>query len=63
MLKSSSKNPFTFICNSFESGIYSERFKFTIVWPKHKKGDKTKMTNYRPVSLLISSSKILETAD
>jgi hypothetical protein len=42
--------PFTFISNSsLASGIYHKRFKFAIVRPIHKKGDRTKMTNYRPI--------------
>jgi hypothetical protein len=54
--------PLTFICNSpLASGIYPERFKFTIVCPIHKKEDKTKMTNYRPISLVKPLSKISET--
>jgi hypothetical protein len=54
--------PFTFICNSsLASGIYHDRFKYAKVRPIHKKGDKTKMTNYIPLSLLISFSKISET--
>jgi hypothetical protein len=54
--------PFTFICSSsIASGIFPERFKFAIVRPIHKKGDRMEMTNYRPISLLISVSKIIET--
>lgn len=54
--------PFTFVCKSWsESGIYPEMLKFAIIWPIHMKGDKTEMTNYRPISFLISFSKILET--
>jgi hypothetical protein len=54
--------PFTFICNSLvASGIFPERFKFAVVRPIHKKGDRMEMTNYRPISLLISLSKIIET--
>jgi hypothetical protein len=38
--------PFTFICySSITSGIFPERFKFAIVWPVHKKGDRIEMTN------------------
>lgn len=46
---------FTFMCNSLlASGIYPERLI-------HKKGDKTKIANHRPIPLLISFSKILKT--
>jgi hypothetical protein len=54
--------PLTFIFNlSLVTGVFPDRFKFAIVLPIHKKGDKSKMTNYRPISLLTSCSKILET--
>lgn len=54
--------PLTSIFNlSLETGVFPDRFKYAIVQPIHKKGDKTKLTNYRPISLLISCSKILET--
>ena len=52
---------FSHVCNSsMKSGIYPERFKYSIVQPINKKGDKTNMTNYRPI-LLITFSTILET--
>jgi len=54
--------PLTSIFNlSLETGVFPDRFKFAIVQLIHKKGDKTKLTNYRPISLLTSCSKILET--
>jgi hypothetical protein len=53
--------PFSYICNcSLQTGIYPERLKYAIVKPIYKKGDKNDMTNYRPISLLITVSKILE---
>ena len=52
----------TFIFNlSLARGVFPDRFKYAIVQPIHKKGDKSIMTNYRPISLLTSCSKILET--
>jgi hypothetical protein len=53
--------PLTYICNySLASGVYPERCKHAIVRPVYKKGDKTNLANYRPISLLISLYKILE---
>jgi hypothetical protein len=43
------------------SGIFPERFKFAIIQPIHKKGDRMEMTNYRQISLLISLLKIIGT--
>jgi hypothetical protein len=54
--------PLSYICNySFKFGIYPERLKYATVKPVYKKGHKTSTTNYRPISLLITISKILET--
>jgi hypothetical protein len=53
--------PLTFIFNSsLAAGTFPDRCKYAIVRPIYKKGDITK-TNYRPISLLTSFSKILET--
>jgi hypothetical protein len=41
-------------------GIFPDRMKFSIVKPSHKNGNKQDMANYRPISLLISFSKIFE---
>jgi len=42
-------------------GVFPGRFRYAIVLPIHKKGDKSIKSNYRPIFLLLSSSKILET--
>jgi hypothetical protein len=39
---------------SLQVGICPENFKYSVVRPIYKKGDKTRMTNYRPISLLIT---------
>jgi Notch-like protein len=44
---------------SLEHGIYPERMKFASR-PAYKTGEKVVMANYRPISLLISFSKIFE---
>jgi len=54
-------SPLTFICNSvLNSGIYPNRLKYAIVKPIFKKGSKQDISNYRPISILTSFSKILE---
>jgi hypothetical protein len=51
------------LCNkSLFSGIFPEHFKYTVVKPLFKKGDKSKISNYRPISILSSFSKVLEKA-
>jgi hypothetical protein len=54
-------NSFTYVCNSsLASGIYPERCKYALVWPIYKKEDKSYISNFRPVSLLLSLSMVLE---
>ena len=54
-------SPLAYICNlSLESGIFPSHLKFYMVTPIFKKGKKTSMSNYRPISLLPSFSKIFE---
>jgi hypothetical protein len=53
--------PLTHICNhSLHTGIFPDRLKISVVKPLYRKGDKTSMTNYRPISLLTTFSKVLE---
>jgi hypothetical protein len=42
------------------TGILPERLKFSEVKPLYKKENKTEFSNYRPISLLTSFSKITE---
>lgn len=41
-------------------GIFPDKLKPTIVRPLHKKGDKVKLSNYRPVALIPILSKVFE---
>jgi hypothetical protein len=50
-----------YICNlSLASGIFPSCLKFSVVKPIFKKGNKTAMSNYRPISLLPPFSKMFE---
>ena len=53
--------PLTKIINkSIEEGRFPEDWKVAKVCPLHKKGDRTDISNYRPVALLAVPSMILE---
>jgi hypothetical protein len=53
--------PLTYICNAIlNSGIFPDRLKYAIVTPIFKNGDDQERTNYRPISLLTSFSKVVE---
>ncbi|KAJ8734468.1 hypothetical protein PYW08_013718 [Mythimna loreyi] len=53
--------PLTRICNvCFSKGVFPDALKKSVVVPIYKAGDKTLASNYRPISLLPSFSKILE---
>lgn len=55
--------PIADIINScFEHGYFPEHFKTAKVFPLHKKCEKTDISNYRPIAILPSISKIFETA-
>ena len=46
--------------NSLSAGIFPELMKHAEVVPLYKSGIKLETTNYRPISLLLTISKILE---
>jgi len=54
-------SPLAHICNkSLSSGIFPDHLKYAIVKPLFKKDDKSKISNYRPISILSYFSKVLE---
>ena len=54
-------SPLTYICNvALSSGVFPDRLKYAIVKPIYKKGSKQDISNYRPISLLTSFSKVFE---
>jgi len=51
----------TCICNAIlNTCIFPDKLKYTIINPVFKKGDGQDVTNYRPISLLTSFSKVIE---
>ena len=62
-LKNELYRPLTLIINQMlHTGIYPNAFKIAKVIPIFKKGDPSLLTNYRPISLLPTLSKIFERA-
>ena len=56
------RKPFTYICNfSLTYGIFPDRCMYALVLPVYKRGERTDRSNYRPISLLLSLSKVLQT--
>jgi hypothetical protein len=53
-------SPLTHICNkSISLGIFPDRMKYAVVKPLFKKGDRSSISNYRPISILSSFSKVI----
>ena len=50
----------TIFNNSISEGIFPDKMKPPRLCPLHKSGPKDETTNYRPISLLLTISKILE---
>ena len=56
------KKPLAHLINTaIEDGVWPDPFKTAIVKPIYKSGDKTNVSNYRPISLLTSLNKVFET--
>lgn len=56
-------HPLTFIINqSFDEGIVPDKLKISIIKPIHKSGDSNIESNFRPIALLPSFSKVFEYA-
>jgi hypothetical protein len=56
-------SPLTYICNkSVSTRLFPEQLKYSIIKPLYMKGDKTDPSNYGPISMLTSFSKVLEKA-
>jgi len=54
-------SPLAHTCNkSLSSGIFPDRLKYAVVKPLFKKGDESKISNYRPISILSSFQKYLK---
>ena len=54
-------NPLNYICNlSLHQGVFPDEMKVANVLPLYKKDDSMVFSNYRPVSLLCSLSKVFE---
>jgi hypothetical protein len=50
-----------YICNRFLStGIFPSCLKYSQIHPIYKKGERSEISNYRPISVLTSFSKIFE---
>lgn len=47
---------------SFEEGVFPDLLKQAVIKPIHKKNSKTDASNYRPIALLPTASKIFEKA-
>ena len=55
-------SPINHICNKMLFwGVFPDRLKYAIIKPLHKNDDRCEVSNYRPISLLTSFSKIFET--
>jgi Notch-like protein len=55
------RSPINYIRNKMLSwGVFPDRLKYATIKPLHKNYDRCEVSNYRPVSLLTSFSKVFE---
>jgi hypothetical protein len=52
-------SPLTYICNeTLSQGTFPDRLKYPVIKPIYKTGDKYETSNYRPIALSSSFSKV-----
>jgi len=55
-------SPINYICNKMLFwGVFPDRLKYSIINPLHKNNETCEVSNYRPVSFIISFAKLFET--
>jgi hypothetical protein len=55
------RSPLLYTCNrALSTGIFPARLKYSQIHPIYKKGEEVEISNYRPISVLTSFSKIVE---
>jgi len=54
-------SPQRYICNKiFSSAIFPGKLKYAVIKPLFKSGDRSDVSNYRPISLIPAFSKVFE---
>ena len=60
LIKNEISIPLSDFCNTSFKGVFPDKNKIAKVIPLHKNGSTLDVNNYRPISLLLTFSKMME---